>query len=870
MMNKKTAIHGGNTRELAEQAGCPHRQILDFSASINPFGPPEWITRRLRRVLEETAHYPDSECKELVLAAAKKMQVASEEVVFGNGSSELLWTIPKLLSVKRAIIPSPAYVDYFRAAQLAKLSVEPLILDERQNFRLDLNRLENLLRGEEAVFLGQPNNPTGQCVDVKNLRELARANSGTIFLVDEAFADFVAHLDRLTHDRPSNVIVLYSLTKFYAIPGLRLGCAVMDSGLAQLVKENLPPWSVNQLALAAGESIFSDCSDYKERISQQVHKQKELLIDALQSIEGLRVFPSDANFLLIRLESPLLNSNELARRLLQQKIAIRVCAGFEGLDERYFRIAVRTEEENQKLCEAIKQCLSGNNFNYLNKSNKPKNKTPAIMFQGTCSGAGKSLLTAAFCRILLQDGYRVAPFKAQNMALNSFVGKGGEMGRAQALQAQACRIEPDVRMNPVLLKPNSDTGSQVIVLGKSWGNMEVGKYHLKKKRMVQIAREAYDSLAVEHEVMVLEGAGSPAEVNLRNHDFVNMEMAAHAQAPVLIVGDIDKGGVLAALVGTMELLAEKERAMVAGFIINRFRGKQELLQSAVEYLESYTGKDVLGIVPYISQLLLPEEDSVALRSRNHSEITESDKVDVAVIELPHIANFTDFDPFIIEPDVCLRMVRTVEELGAPDTLILPGSKSVCSDLRYLKQQGWDEKIKQLFHAGHTEIVGICGGFQMLGKEIDDPMGIESAIPKMSGIGLLPINTVMAPQKKLACTSAKHLPSGLEVRGYEIHHGQTQSLNGARPIVLSLPTAEGTCLGIEEQEGRAWGTYLHGIFDDDHFRRWFIDRLRLRRGRAPLGEIVAAWNLEPMIEKLATAVRANIDVARIYRHMGLRA
>lgn len=495
------------------------------------------------------------------------------------------------------------------------------------------------------------------------------------------------------------------------------------------------------------------------------------------------------------------------------------------------------------------------------------------MFQGTSSNAGKSVLTAAFCRILLQDGYRVAPFKSQNMSLNSFVTRaGGEMGRAQVVQAQACRIEPDVRMNPILLKPNSETGSQVILNGKSVGNKNVEEYIRFKPEAFAIAKEAYDSLAAEHDVLVLEGAGSPAEVNLKQHDIVNMNMARHAGAPVLLVGDIDRGGVFASFVGTMEVLAEWERALVTGFIVNRFRGRESLLKEALEYTERHTGRPVLGVVPYLQQLGLPEEDSVTFKgARPNGDGKNGKCVEVAVVDLPHISNFTDFDALRIEPDVRVRIVRSAHELGRPDAVILPGSKSVIADLAHLRENGLDREIVALAGEGKTEIIGLCGGYQMLGEQIEDPEHVESTNGAVRGMGLLSLSTSMAREKTLVRVEATHCSARLRVRGYEIHHGRSverraSSVERSQPLISR---EDGAVIGTGRSDGRVWGTYLHGIFDADEFRRWFIDRLRSRRNWPVTGKICARYDLEPAFERLAETVRRSLNLPRIYQQMGLK-
>jgi adenosylcobyric acid synthase len=859
-VNNRRNEHGGNIRKLALAAGRSPEDVLDFSANINPLGPPEWLRPLISSRLSSLVHYPDPDSSLLKGSISRNYGVAEEEILVGNGSTEIIHSLPRALPIHRILIPVPSYSDYAIVMELAGKSVEKIYLKEEEDFQLDLALLDSKISGDPLVFIGQPNNPTGLLADPSGLRALAFKHPLAIFVIDEAFLDFVEDSDSLIGNRPSNVIVLRSFTKFYAIPGLRLGFAIAEPDLIQKIRKITPPWSVNALAQAVGENALQDQS-YAMRTWTFVRQQRESLLHELRSIHGLTVFSGRANFLLVRIDRKDVDGPILAREMLSSGIAIRLCDNFDGLDRRFFRIAVRSEDENLRLLSCLKGALG-----VSLKSRIDKRRTPAIMFQGTSSNAGKSVLAAAMCRILLQDGYRVAPFKAQNMSLNSFVTReGGEMGRAQVVQAQACRIDPDVRMNPVLLKSNDDTGAQVILWGKPVGNMNVAQYIRYKPIAFEEAKRAFDSLANEFDVIVLEGAGSPAEVNLKDHDIVNMRMARYVGAPVLLVGDIDRGGVFASFVGTMEVLAEWERKRIAGFVINRFRGKEDLLGQAIEYTRYHTGVPFLGTVPYLHDLGLPEEDSVGFKSGALDNSFRGNEIEIAVIDLPHISNFTDFDSFRIEPDVCLRIIRSPKDLDHPDAVILPGSKNVIGDLEYLRQSGLDKAIISLCDKGWTEVLGICGGFQIFGQRIDDPYEIESKKRSVQGLGLLPMTTVMAQEKTLTRTEGIHLPSGLKVRGYEIHHGQAKGT----PLVPILLREDGQVIGTEAQGRRVWGTYLHGIFDADEFRRWFIDRLRVGRNLPALGKVCAVYDLEPAYERLAEVVRGSLKMDEIYRLMGLR-
>ncbi len=490
----------------------------------------------------------------------------------------------------------------------------------------------------------------------------------------------------------------------------------------------------------------------------------------------------------------------------------------------------------------------------------------ALQICGTGSGVGKSVLVTALCSIFLQDGFKVCPFKAQNMALNSYVTKdNGEIGRAQATQAQSAKIEPTVDMNPILMKPSSDRRAQIIVRGKPIKNMSVYEYVKYKKTAKEIVLKSFDRLANEFQLIVIEGAGSPAEINLKSHDIVNMQMAKYADAPVILVGDIDKGGVFAWLVGTLSLLTKEEKKMVKGIIINKFRGDKRLLKPAIDFLEKKTKIKVLGIVPYFSSgggsedIKIPEEDSIPLKNRKQKK----NLIHIAVIQLPHISNFTDFDALEREPDVNLYYIRTKEELKTPDIIILPGTKNTIEDLLWLKKTGIADQILWTMDYGlWTVLIGICGGYQMLGKNISDPEGIESTQKQIKGLDLLPVKTSLKPQKMLLQTQAIHLTTNTEVKGYQIHHGMTTNLAKAKPVfkITNNKRLDGTI----SLDGRIWGTYLHGVFDNHVFRRHILNAARRRIGLTNLVMNKESFNLETEFDKLAALVRKNIDMKLVYK------
>jgi len=495
----------------------------------------------------------------------------------------------------------------------------------------------------------------------------------------------------------------------------------------------------------------------------------------------------------------------------------------------------------------------------------------SIMIQGTGSGVGKSIIVAALCRIFKQDGYTVAPFKSQNMALNSGVTMDGmEMGRAQITQAEAAGIEPLVDMNPILLKPTCDTGAQVIVCGKPIGNMQAVEYHNYKPQLIEIIKQCFLRLQDQYEIIVIEGAGSPAEINLKDNDIVNMHMARVADAPVILVVDIDKGGAFAWIVGTLELLTEDERTRIKGIIINKFRGDKTLLESGLKYMEERYGVPTLGIIPYFHDIYIEEEDSLglgkwAMEGKPHD-------IEIVVIQLPHISNFTDFDLLARETDVYLRYAKPGEHLGNPDMIILPGTKSTIADMNYLHTTGCSREILSIINNQRsTVLLGICGGFQMLGTNILDPDHIESAIAATNGLGLLDITTTFSPEKLTVQIKAQvcHelLELGLFVTGYEIHMGNTTDGNGITPL-FNIIYPENRYDGAVREDGLVMGTYIHGLFDNHGFRRTFINYLRKRKGLS-CPTITKEISRETEYDRLAKMIRENVDMERIYRIADIR-
>lgn len=515
-----------------------------------------------------------------------------------------------------------------------------------------------------------------------------------------------------------------------------------------------------------------------------------------------------------------------------------------------------------------------------------------IMIQGTMSNVGKSFVVTGLCRFFKRKGYRVAPFKSQNMALNSFITKdGAEIGRAQAVQAEAAGIEPDYRMNPILLKPSSDKGSQIILNGKAIGEKSAKEYFLNKKIYIPYILEDYESLAKENDIIVIEGAGSPAEINLKKDDIVNMGLAKMIDAPVLLVGDINPGGVFAQLYGTMALLTEDERTLIKGLIINKFRGEKALLRSGLDEIERLTGRPVLGVLPY-SDAKIEAEDSLVTDEKagkisGKSQLHEK-RIEIALISLPWASNFTDFEPFELEQDVSLRYVTKKEDLESPSCIMIPGTKNTMHDTRWLFETGLAERIIELHNEG-VPVIGICGGYQILGQRLFDPHHIDGESDERDGLGLLPVETVFDEQKRTTNTEGKinTLPgffenlSGVDIKGYEIHMGQSHTVKIHKPSGQEKNTeisdvaddkkgmpfiVDDVSASLGYVQNNVFGTYLHGLFENDEFRKAFLHLLTNKDNK----ETHFSYHdfREKQFDKAADLIEQNLDIEKVMNIIGL--
>ena len=495
-----------------------------------------------------------------------------------------------------------------------------------------------------------------------------------------------------------------------------------------------------------------------------------------------------------------------------------------------------------------------------------------VMIQGTGSSVGKSFIVTGLCRLFAQDGYRVAPFKAQNMSLNSAVTPDGlEIGRAQAVQAEAACVEAEVEMNPVLLKPEGNSTSQLVAMGKMRGKLQSMDFLTRKRRLWKIVTDSLDNLRQRYDIIVVEGAGSPAEINLRSGDIVNMAVALHANAPVFLVGDIDKGGVFASLYGTVELIAKRERELIKGFVINKFRGDVELLKPGLDMIEDLTDIPVAGVLPYLTDVYVPEEDSPRMARVSDMDVHVG-TIDVAILALPHMANFDEFDPLARRDSVRLRYVRQATDLGRPDLVIIPGSKTTVDDLTALRRSGLEDGVRRHLD-DERPLIGVCGGMQMLGTSIHDPHRVESDQTVVDGMGILDIETHFMDDKTTTRTRGTIVGNtgilegarGLDFAGYEIHVGVSDSRGKANPVMR--PDDGGPPVGYVDDSGRVLGTYVHDLFKNDDVVDRILSNVASMRGLAGQYES-DDFSQDAEYDRLADYIRENLDVGLIYRSMGI--
>ena len=844
--------HGGDVFSYEKQ--YKRKPVADFSANTNPLGISKKAKEALSALLEDStslSSYPDRNSRALKTALSGEYGIKESKIVCGAGAVEIIYNVALAFSRgKKSLIASPAFSEYKNALTRAGASeIESVIAKEEDDFLLSsVPDTTNCA----LFFICSPSNPAGAVTSYDFLEKCALQcqKTNTILVLDACFSPFddeaqqsvLKLCKKMSDESLSNIVIIGAFTKFYALAGLRAGFALCsDEKTARTLEEIAPPWSLSTAAQVAAVASLAD-SEFKERTKALIDEEREYMREKLSCL-GIKKVWGRANFLLFRSRIGL--KSELERK----GIMIRSCSSFDGLNPAFFRVAIKSRRENDELLSALRACLS------------EKGACKFLMIQGTMSNAGKSFLTAALCRIFHEDGLRTVPFKAQNMALNSAVASDySEIGRAQEMQARAAGVLSDYRMNPILLKPTSHTSSQVIVCGKAVSDMNALQYFKKKKDLMPVVLQCLESLASENDIIVIEGAGSPAEINLRENDIVNMGLATKINSPVLLASDIDRGGVFAQLYGTISLLDDEEKRLIKALVINKFRGDKALLASGVEQIEALTGKKVAGVIPMID-IRLDEEDS--LSQTLEIEHNKGEAIKIAVIRLPHISNFTDFEPFIMRKTCNVRFIKSAEDLKefSPHLIILPGTKNTLSDLDFLKQTQLFDTILTFVSEKKSVIIGICGGFQMLGKKIRDFEGVESEKQREeSALSLLEAETDFEKEKFLSNVSQK-LPkiegffsfwSEKEASGYEIHCGRTNGCDKNFDGMVS---------------GEVFGTYLHGFFDVDEITNELLKALcaHFSIKDAQIDESFCfSAEKEKEFSKLSSHVRKNLDMSAIYK------
>ena len=865
-----------------------NKSIVDFSASTSPLS----IHPAAREELKKRALFPGDESGYPESDALKVRSLLGtfwdfdwERIIVGSGAVDIIYAISFLVvrdDSFRAVIFEPAFSEYessLLAAGMGREKIMHCAVSDSQSIDFSFVR---------AVFLASPSNPDGRVSSFDEILRIERAceKSGALFVLDACFAQFSSHaeniLRRIVGEKESfkNLVVLNAFTKFYGLAGMRLGYALcFDGAFSSALGGQMRPWATGNIAQKCAAAVLiqeisqlekDGTSRWVESVRALVEEEKNRFY-ALFDSAHVSYKKSGANFILFM-------SVELSKVVRNEGLvsvfgscALRNCRDFFGLDESWFRIGIKSKKENDVLLKALSglflggaECAGG----------EPAKKARVLMVQGTMSNAGKSILVAALCRIFRKDGFRVAPIKSQNMALNSGVTADGlEMGRAQMLQAQAALIEPDVRMNPILLKPSGDSTSQVIVNGEVLCTMSAKDYFSYRKSLVPAIMAAFGSLSAENDIIVVEGAGSPAEINLRENDIVNMGLAELLDAPVVLCGDIDRGGVFASLYGTCALVSPSERERIKGFVINKFRGDVGLLQDGLDQIQSMTDIPVLGVVPFIPELRLDDEDSLSERLlspvEKHKEETGA-KIVILILKLPYISNFTDFDALCCVPGVLVRFFepaleygRIVDFLGIPDLIVIPGTKNSVRAMTFLHESGLSKIIRS--YARERPVIGICGGFQLLGEFLHDAEGNEdsSRTSCMEALSLLPVETFFTREKTRRRVSDEVPPlegffsalSGKKIVGYEIHQGRTARSGGGE-------------LGACVSSGFVLGTYAHGFFDSPELLCALLGALCVRRGIPPISVPNVSSLRERELSRLEMAVRRSVDMEKIYSILGI--
>ena len=869
------AVHGGRIEAAAQEFG--RTDFLDFSANVNPFWRPADATE-WSNWLDGISRYPEPDASLIRERLGTIYGVGPGRLLPTAGAIEGLYLVARLFTDRRVGIVEPAFADYARAFEAAGCEPSRVLLSP-ERWETPIPAWGKMLEPYEVIVLGRPNNPTGTLQGRDALVRAAGAPwaQAKTWIIDEAFIEFVPDHERESLlpllERFPSVIAVRSLTKSWAIPGLRLGFVATANGgwLARLEKMQ-PPWSINAVAQAWARHQLTPAGwrEMLESLRPLPVLRAELAAE-LGRLPGLRVHPGTANFLLVDVARTRRHASEIYRALGREGLLVRTGEGFYGLNaDRYIRVAVRRPEENRRLVRALVTVLEdapagGGPALTATPAAAPASVRPvgprrakemkALGVLGTSSNSGKSWVATALCAWLWRHGVKVAPFKAQNMSNNSYVTlDGGEIGRAQAAQAEACRLLPSVRMNPILLKPSGQLGSQLVVLGRARGHVKAGDYYAITDQLWTIVSDALEHWRRTCDVLVLEGAGSPVELNLATRDIVNLRPIRHLDGRWLLVSDIERGGVFAQIVGSWKLLSPADWAGALGVIVNKFRGDLSLFADAGKYLAPHIEAPYLGVLPYRADLQPESEDSLCGAAEEHGTGET-----IAWVRFPHSSNSQDCNAWSLDQGVRIRWVTKPDELAQAAAIVLPGSKNTIADLRWLRENGLAEAVTAAARRG-VPVAGICGGYQMLGRQLADPEGAAGDAGDAPGLGLLPVQTRFCPEKEVRQVEA--VWKDFSWAAYEIHMGRTDVPAGTEALLRVRNGAGWREEGIRCEN--VWGTYLHGVFESPVVRREFAALAGITNHRA--AEMPWRTHLLRIYDGMADLLEEHLNLEGIRRYV----
>lgn len=848
------AFHGGRLSEA--RLKFQRDDFLDFSVNTNAFWQPPSLPPSVpsRHAMNQ---YPEADAATLTDQLAALYGAEPTHILPTAGAIEALYLATRLFANKTALLFHPSFADYSRACSAAGIHARSASLLPDPP---DIESAVEQLCAVDFVILGNPNNPTGRLFP--NLKKLIAHPKLTnlAWIVDEAFIEFTAASDQTSllqrlAKRP-NIILLRALTKSWSIPGLRLGFLATSNSLwMKQLQAWQPPWPIHGITEAWSRLHLNVETQTSMRASmEELGAIRADFSEALDALPGLKAQPSHANFLLVECASK--NAEAIAHKLGEAGFLVRLCRGFEGLEPHtHLRLAVRTRAENKRLLAALADVLQPAKSTHK-KHPSPKRGMRAISVLGTSSNSGKSWVATALCAWLRRKGVRVAPFKAQNMSNNSAVTlDGGEIGRAQAVQAEACGLAPSVRMNPILLKPSGNAGSQLVRLGRAEGHIKAAEYYKIIETLWPTVTESLKYWENRCDALVIEGAGSPVELNLMQRDLVNFRPVRHLESRWLLVADIERGGVFAQAAGTWSLTPPDDQSRCIGLIVNKFRGDLSLFAEAGKFLAPHFGAPFLGTLPFAAHLQPENEDSLSEEPNRGA----STAAPIHWIRFPHTSNSQDTNPWSLDEGVRIEWTDAPKDLEGASVIILPGSKNTVSDLRWLKKSGLADAICAARQRGAL-VLGICGGFQMLGEKISDPKGIAGDAGEEQGLGLLPLETWFTEAKEVRTVEA--IFQGERWNAYEIHMGRTKFTAHCDPLLQVADTHGPRDEGVRIKN--VWGTYLHGFFEATEVRRE-ICRLAKINGHRP-SLISFRKQRETLYDGMADLLEEHLNLEELWRYV----